>query len=123
MASKIYNSIMIKFEQAIEEIKKDFPIRKLTTTYAQIETDILFDSYNYIFIGVLYEDGKVILIDNADYAQLMSWSEEEYKEIENICKKHNLLFINWNIECDYISNQDVKNYLDCLLELKEKYIK
>ena len=113
---------MNKFEQAIEEIKKVFPIRKLTTTYAQIETEDLFDSYNYIFIGVLFEGDKVILTDNADYAQLMPWCEEEYKQIENICKKHNLSFKNWNIECEYHSNQDVKNYLDCLLELKEKYI-
>ena len=35
---------MNRFEIALEDIKKDFPVRQLTNTYAQIEFDILFDS-------------------------------------------------------------------------------
>ena len=112
---------MNKFEQALKEISKDYPVRKITTTYAQIEFDILFDAYNYIFIGVLFEDDKVILTDMAEYAQICPWEDEDIIELEKICSKYGVTFKNYHIECLYHSNQDVKNYLDCLLELKEKY--
>ena len=113
---------MNNFEKALEQIKKEFPVRQLTTTYAQIDTDILFDAYNYIFIGILFEDDKIYLTDGADYAQLCEWEDENIPDIEKICQKHNITFVNYHIECFYNSNEDVKNYLECLLELKEKYI-
>ena len=112
---------MNDFEKALEQIKVDFPIRQLTTTYAQIELDILFDSYNFIFIGILYEDNKILLTDCADYAEICPWEDEDYPEIERICAKHGLRFNNWTIECEYKNNKDIRHYLDCLLELKEKY--
>ena len=59
------------FEKALKEIGKEYSVRRVNMTYAQIEFDILFDAYNYIFIGVLYEDNKVILTDFADYAQIL----------------------------------------------------
>lgn len=113
---------MNRFEIALEDIKKDFPVRKLTNTYAQIEFDILFDAYNYIFIGVLFEDDNVILTDCADYAEICPLEDIDYPEVERICAKHGIKFNNWHIECLYESNKDIKNYLDCLLELKEKYV-
>ena len=110
------------FEKALEETAKEYDVRRFTTTYAQIEFDILFDDYNYIFIGVLYEDNKVILTDMADYAQICPWEDEDIVELEKICQKYGLIFKNYHIECLYRNNQDVKNYLGCLLELKEKYV-
>lgn len=112
---------MDKYENALAEISKEYAIRRISATYAQIEFDILFDAYNYIFIGVLYEDNKVILTDFADYAQICPWEDKDIPELEKICEKHNLVFNNYHIECLYNSNEDIKNYLDCLLELKEKY--
>ena len=109
------------FEKALKEIGKEYSVRRVNMTYAQIEFDILFDAYNYIFIGVLYEDNKVILTDFADYAQICPWEDKDIPDIEKICQKHNIVFRNYHIECLYNSNEDVKNYLECLLELKEKY--
>lgn len=110
------------FDKALQKIKSEFPVRQYTTTYAQIDFDILFDPYNYIFVGVLYEDEKIILTDCADYAQICPWKDEDYPEVEKICAKHGLKFINWHIECLYKDNRDIKNYLNCILELKEKYV-
>ena len=47
---------MNDFEKALEEIKKEYPVRRMGDNYAQIEFDILFDAYNCIFIGVLFEN-------------------------------------------------------------------
>ena len=93
----------------------------MTTTYAQIESEILFDEYNYIFIGVLFEEDKIILTDMAEYAQICPWEDKDIPELEKICKKHGLTFQNYHIECFYNTNEDVKKYFACLLELKEKY--
>ena len=112
---------MDKYEKALEEIKKEYPVRRMTTTYAQIESKILFDDYNYIFIGVLFEEGKIILTDMAEYAQICPWEDEDIPELEKLCQKHGVTFKNYHIERLYHSNEDVKKYLDCLLELKEKY--
>ena len=114
---------MNKFEEALDRISQEYDIRRLNQNYAQIEFDILFDPYNYIFIGVLYENEKVILTDFADYAPLCDWEDEDIPDIEKICQKHQITFFNYHIECLYQSNDDVKRYLECLLELKEKYIK
>ena len=109
------------FEKALAEIRKDYNVVQFTTTYAQIEFDILFDDYNYIFIGVLFEDNKVILTDMADYAEICPWEDDDIYEVEAICQKYGVTFKNYHIERLYHSNEDVKLYLDCLLELKEKY--
>ena len=112
---------MNTFEKALAEIQKDYSVRRFNSTYAQIEFDILFDDYNFIFIGVLYEDEKVILTDFADYAEICPWEDDNIHEVEAICQKYGVTFRNYHIERLYHSNEDVKLYLDCLLELKEKY--
>lgn len=111
------------FEKALNEISKEYPVRRMTVNYAQIELDELFDWHNYIFIGVFYikNTNQVILTDKANYAPLCEWEKENLPEVESICKKHNITFSDWYIECVYQSNQDVKNYLECLRELSEKY--
>ena len=114
---------MNTFEQALEEIKKEYDVRRMGEYYAQIDTDILFDAYNYIFIGVLFENNQVILTDMADYAQLFSFvnEEEDLIDIAKICQRHGIAFHNYHIECIYHNNDDVKHYLDCLLELSDAY--
>ena len=116
-------NIMIDFDQILLNIGKEYNVRRFSMDYAQIEFDILFDGYNYIFIGVLYENGEVILTDFADYTPLCDWSDEEVPNVERICEKYGITFRNFHIECQYHSNDDIKNYIDCLLALKEKYIK
>ena len=113
---------MNTFEKALAEIRKDYNVVQFTTTYAQIEFDILFDDYNYIFIGVLFEDNKVILTDMADYAEICPWEDDNIHEVEAICQKYGVTFNNYHIERIYHSNDDIKKYLDCLLALKDKYI-
>ena len=114
---------MNDFEKALEEIKKEYPVRRMGDNYAQIEFDILFDAYNCIFIGVLFENNQVILTDMADYAQLFSFinEEEDVIDIAKICQRHGITFRNYHIECIYHNNDDVKHYLDCLLELSDAY--
>ena len=109
------------FEKALSQIGKEYTVRKLTTTYAQIELDELFDSYNYIFVGVLFEDNQVILTDNADYAETCKWEEKDLADVKAICDKHHIIFKNWHIECVYQNNQDIKDYLECLRKLSRKY--
>ena len=115
---------MNTFEKALENIAKEYPVRRMSQTYAQIDfLDLLFDAYNCMYIGILYEGDEVILTDYANYAEICEWEDEDIKDIEKICHKHGITFINYHIECLYQSNEDVKHYLDCLLELKEIYAK
>lgn len=113
---------MDAFEAALQEIQKQYPLRRMGKHYAQIELDILFDPYNYIFIGVLFENDQVLLTDMADYAPLCDWEDENVPEVEAICASFGIAFHNYHIECVYHSNGDVKRYLDCLLSLRERYI-
>lgn len=83
---------MIDFEKILTTIGKDYPVRRMNQSYAQIELDILFDDYNYIFIGVLLEEDKVILTDFADYAEICEWEDEDIAKIEKICSKHGITF-------------------------------
>lgn len=94
----------------------------MTATYAQIEFDILFDFGNYLFIGVLFEKGKTILTDMANYSELDYWQEEDLPEVEKICGEFGVTFHNWHIECPYRENKDVQRYKDCLLALKNRFV-
>ena len=114
---------MEMFEKALKEISKEYSVRRISQTYAQIDFDELFDPYNFIFIGILYEDNKVILTDFADYAQLCPWEDEDIPTLEKICQKYGVSFHNYHIECLYQNNEDIKNYYRCLLELREKFAK
>lgn len=115
---------MNDFQKVIANIKKEYPtVRQMFEHYAQIDFDILFDPWNYMFIGIYAEDGKIILTDNAQYVETCQIEDEDYQNVAKICEKHGLVFNNWHIECDYNSNKDIKKYLDCLYELQEKYAK
>ena len=70
---------------------------------------------------MLYEDDKIYLTDFAEYAEVCPWEDKDIPELEKICRKHHIVFKNYHIECLYKSNKDIKNYLDCILELKKKY--
>lgn len=110
------------FDEILKTIGKDYPVRKMTSTYAQIEFDILFDFGNYVFIGVLSREGEALLTDMADYSQLDYWDEEDLPEVERICGQYGVRFHNWHIERPYQSNEDVQKFLDCILALKERFV-
>ena len=110
----------MNFEEALEKIAKEYNVRRMYENYAQIEPDELFDDYNFIFIGVRYYDGRVLLTDNADYAELVDYDHYE-KEIIKLTKKHHLCFNNYNIEKDYHDNSDVEAYLEFLYDLRDNY--
>ena len=104
--------------QIFEQIKKDYPdTRWVTSTCIQVSfMDLMLDPYNFGFVSVLFEDDRIILTDFADNHEVFQFSEEEYKEI---CAKHNIIWDDYHIECDYHDNKDIARYKECLEEMTE----
>lgn len=110
----------MNFEDALKEIEKEYQVKRMYNGYAQIELDELFDAFNYMFIGIVDREGKIFLTDNADYAELVDYDRHE-KEINELVKKHHLTIDDYHIVKEYSSNKDVKDYLEFLYDLREKF--
>lgn len=109
-------SFDMEFEKAIKEIEKEYKFRWLNKNCIQIDSEQLLDAYNCCFVDVLNENGQALLTDFADHMQIITLPEEKVKEI---CKKHNITWNDYHLECNYASNQDIKNYFACLAEISE----
>ena len=107
----------MEFEKALKEIEKEYKFRWLNKTCVQIDSKQMLDSYNCCFVDVLDENGEALLTDFAENMQIITLSEDKVKEI---CKKHNITWNNYHLECVYSNNQDIKNYFACLAEISEK---
>lgn len=110
----------MNYEEALKEIAKQYKVRRMYEKYAQIETHEFFDGYNFIFIGVREYEGKVLLTDNAEYAELVDY-DTYYDEIVELAKKHDVIIDDYHIEKDYTNNDDVKAYFEFLYELRDNY--
>ena len=104
----------MEFEKALKEIEKEYKFRWLNKTCVQIDSEQMLDPYNCCFVDVIDEDGKTLLTDFAENMQIITLPEDKVKEI---CKKHNITWNNYHLECVYNTNQDIKNYFDCLAEI------
>lgn len=103
-------------EEIFNQIKKDYPNARWTSkTIIQISfQDLMLDPYNYGFVNAFFNGDKVILTDFANNHEIFEFKEDEYK---SICGKHNIIWDDYYIECPYKSNEDIKRYKECLIEL------
>ncbi len=106
----------MEFKKALEEIGKEYKFRWLNQGCVQIDTEQLLDPYNYCFVDVLNDNGEALLTDFADHMQIITLPEEKVKEL---CKKYNIIWNDYNLECKYTSNKDIKNYFEFLAEITE----
>ena len=106
----------MEFKKALEEIGKEYKFRWLNQGCVQIDSKQLLDAYNCCFVDILNKDGQALLTDFADHMQVITLPEDKVIEI---CKKHNITWNNYHLECQYTSNQDIKNYFECLAEIAE----
>lgn len=109
-------SFDMEFEKALKEIEKEYKFRWVNKTCVQIDSEQMLDANNYCFVDVLNKNGQALLTDFADHMQIVTLKEDRVKEI---CKKHNITWNNYHLECAYESNQDIKNYFECLAEIAE----
>lgn len=105
------------FEQAIQNIQKEYKINYAHKNSIMITTNQMLNEYNYCFVSLINYHGKLILTDLTNNMEHITLSEEEVKQI---CAKHDITFDDYNIECEYTSNDDIKRYLECLNEITEK---
>ena len=110
----------MNFDEALKEIGKEYNVRQKYENYAQIEFDELFDGYNYMYIAIRVHQGKVLLTDNAGYADLVDYDYYQ-NEILKLVEKYGLVFDDYYIEKEYHDNSDVKAYVDFLYELRDNY--
>ena len=107
----------MEYKEALKEIAKEYPIDENSKTYSQIDTDILFDEDNYIFIGVLSRENKTLLVDYAEYAQLVDYDKYE-KQIKELANKYHISINDYHIEKEYSSYEDIKEFTKFLLKLR-----
>ena len=109
-------------QEVFEIIKKDYPeARWISSSCIQIDfMDVMIDPYNLGYVDILFTDDRIILTDFANNYPLLEFEEEECIAI---CKKHGLVFNNYNIECIYNTNDDIKRYKECIEEFGELNIK
>ena len=93
-------SFDMEFEKAIKEIEKEYKFRWLNKNCIQIDSEQLLDAYNCCFVDVLNKNGQALLTDFADHMQIITLND-------------------YHLECNYASNQDIKNYFACLAEISE----
>ena len=106
----------MEFKEALKNIEKEYKYRWLNGTCVQIDSEQLLDAFNCCFVNVINHNGNALLTDFADNMQVITLPEEKVKEI---CKKHNITWNNYHLECVYTSNQDIKNYFECLAEIAD----
>ena len=105
------------FEQAIQNIQKEYNTWYNHKDSISIETNQMLTEYNFCFVSLINYHGRLILTDLTNNMEHITLDENEVKEI---CKKYNIVFNDYNLECEYTSNEDIKRYLQCLNEISEK---
>ena len=107
----------MNFKTAVSIIEKEYKFDWVNKGCIQIESTQLLDPYNCCMVALYDNNGVALLADFADNMQIITLSEEQVKEI---CKKHNIMFNDYHLECIFTGNDDIKRYLECLAEITEK---
>ena len=101
-------------------LEKEYDCYYLNSRCLQINfLDVLIDSYNYGFVDVLEEDGKLILTDFANHMQVFQGMEEG--EAKMVCAQYGVEVNDYNIETPFLDLGDVLRYKECLIALAEFY--
>lgn len=101
------------FNQALNQIQKHYEIRPITNDVFQIFTNLKINEFNSFFI-VIKNSSKPFLTDYGKTFELVNCTEEE---IKLICKKYNVCFNNYNLECAFTNIDDIQRLLNCILEI------
>ena len=104
----------MKYNQALEEISKQYTVNKIALDSAQIITDVLLDEANIICINITKEGEDVIL---TDYAETINSFDLEEEQIKNICDDYQMDFNDYAIETKYNSIDDLIRYIECMKKI------
>ena len=100
-------------------IEKEFDCYYLNQDCLQVNfLDIMIDAYNYGFVDVLSENGRLLLTDFADHLQILDMEEGEAKLV---CAQFGIDVNNYNIETPFNGMEDIHRYRECLIALAEFY--
>ena len=105
------------FEQAIQNIQKEYETKYAHKNAVMILSKQMLDEYNLCFVSLINYHGKLLLTDLTNNMEHITLDVEQVKQI---CEKYNITFNDYNLECEYTSNEDIKRYLECLNEITEK---
>ena len=109
------------FNQAIEEIKKYYPIYQRALDVVEIKVSKLLNLCNYYFIALVSYNGTLILTDIATTVEVFpDVTENEWIEI---CKKYNMSWNDWHIECEYTGIESLNNFIKLLDDIVKSFSK
>lgn len=104
----------MKFEDALDELKQSFNLRKVKEDVYQIRINRFLNEFNYCYLALKNIDGTAYLTDYGDTCDLVDTDE---KILKLICQKNNVEFNHYIIECKYNNFDDIKHMLLCFDEV------
>lgn len=100
--------------EATQLINTKYPTYQRTNDVVEIQTNKLLDYNNYYYIALTTLNGKLILTDIAETANILNdITENCWKKL---CSKHNIQFNDWHLECEFQSLKDLDNFISLLDE-------
>ena len=108
------------YKQALEQVKQKYNIIEKACDMAEIVVNKNLDSFNLFYIAIADDDGQVILNDLACTCEVIDLPEQKFVEI---CSKHNIMFDDWHITCNYQDLSSLENFIDCIQEIVDEFDK
>ncbi len=104
------------FVKCLENVKKLYKIYNENKDFFCVDCNKLLTDYEYIFIAIKNVNGNAVICDFANNLQNINIPEEKIKEI---CKKYDVIFNDYNLSKIYNSNNDLTQYINCILKLSK----
>lgn len=108
----------MEFKDAINQIGELYEYSKMGDDAIEIYTKFLLTPFNFYLICLVNNNGKFYLTDMAETANTIE-KDELYFRLK--CHKYNIEFINWHIEKEYKSIEDLNTFIKLLDEISEEY--
>ena len=105
------------FLEALEEIKRFYPIYQRVSDVAEIRVNKLLTPLNFFYVALIDYKGMALLSDIGMTADSFSTVEEQ--EWVSLCEKHHVSWIDWHIETEYEGIASLNNFLSVLEEASE----
>ena len=102
------------FVKCYEQVKDKYTITSKSSDMFCIDTDAMISDYDYVFVAIKNVNNNAVICDYANNLQSISLDKEI---IENICKKYDVIFDNYELIKIYNNIDDVKKYIDCVAEI------
>ena len=102
------------FVKCLENVKQEYKTYNENENFFCIDSDIMLNDYDFVFVAVKKVDDKAII---CDFANNLQYIKIDLQKVKKLCEKYNVIFDNFELTKIYNTNQDIENYLNCIKEI------